>query len=356
MYSTHGVRSTWAICATISLFLSNHGSAQNFVPTTPSSTFPACAVSCTVLLQAQTLCLPPNVAAAANINYEMCFCGSNLLTALYSTPDAICAAECQAPNDRVLLQTWYRSFCSSVGQGIDPVSTAPAPTATQSVVVVTVTSTSSSPGSLATEGATAGRPAPASNQSWIQGHWKWILMVAILIVGLGLLAWLLIWLKRRHRRKVDERRAAASGFPTAAEKREGAQSATRELWGPHQHMNYTHGIDGPDTERVVGSGARAARDKRHRRRSRSKRHRESRDPSQTSHNRPSASRRESSRGKARAAESTEPVASDIDLAGRDRSRSHPRRNPNSDIERGPNSDHQRRLREVRGARRNHDPP
>ena len=198
-------------------------------------------------------------------------------------------------------------------------------------------------------------------------------MVAILIVGLGLLAWLLIWLKRRHRRKVDERRAAASGFPTAAEKREGAQSATRELWGPHQvypnlsswsspandgskHMNYTHGIDGPDTERVVGSGARAARDKRHRRRSRSKRHRESRDPSQTSHNRPSASRRESSRGKARAAESTEPVASDIDLAGRDRSRSHPRRNPNSDIERGPNSDHQRRLREVRGARRNHDPP
>lgn len=197
-------------------------------------------------------------------------------------------------------------------------------------------------------------------------------MLGILIVGLGLLAWLLIWLKRRHRRKVDQKRASSSGFPSAAEKRDGAQSATRELWGPHQvyrsmssssapanhaskHMNYTHGIDGPDAERVVGSGALAARDKRHRRRSRSKRHRESRDPSQTANTRPSASRRESSRGKARAVESTEPVASQISLAERDRSRSHPRRNPDSDVERGSNSDHQRRLREVRGGRRNQDP-
>lgn len=166
MYPTHSTRSAWAICAVASLFLSNLGFAQNFVPTTPSSAFPACAVSCTALLQAQTLCLPPNVAAAANINYEMCFCQSSLLAAIYSTPDAICAAECQAPNDRALLQTWYRSFCSSVGQGVDPASTTAAPTATQSVEIVTVTSTSSSPGSLATAGGTASAPAQASNQSW----------------------------------------------------------------------------------------------------------------------------------------------------------------------------------------------
>lgn len=59
-------------------------------------------------------------------------------------------------------------------------------------------------------------------------------MVGILALGLALLAWFCVWLKRRHRRKVDERRAAASGFPTAAEKRGGAQSATPDLWGPHQ--------------------------------------------------------------------------------------------------------------------------
>ena len=59
-------------------------------------------------------------------------------------------------------------------------------------------------------------------------------MLGILLVGLGLLTWLLIWLKRRHRRKLDERRAAVSGFPTESEKRAGARSATPDLWGPHQ--------------------------------------------------------------------------------------------------------------------------
>lgn len=68
-------------------------------------------------------------------------------------------------------------------------------------------------------------------------------MLGILIVGLGLLTWLLIWLKRRHRRKVDERRAAMSGFPTEPEKRAGARSATPDLWGPHQvfqSISYFH--------------------------------------------------------------------------------------------------------------------
>ena len=60
-------------------------------------------------------------------------------------------------------------------------------------------------------------------------------MLGILLFGLIGLALFFIWLKRRHRRKVDEKRAAVSGFPTAAEKRNsGARSATPDLWGPHQ--------------------------------------------------------------------------------------------------------------------------
>jgi len=59
-------------------------------------------------------------------------------------------------------------------------------------------------------------------------------MLAILLVGFIGLAWLGIWLKRRHRKKVEERRAASSGFPSASEKRDGARAATPDLWGPHQ--------------------------------------------------------------------------------------------------------------------------
>lgn len=163
------MRSTFASLAIALVFHLDFISAQNFVPTTSSSDFPGCGVGCNVLLQAQTLCLPPNVATTNNINYEMCFCQSSLLAAIYSTPDAVCAAECQIEADRVLLQTWYRTFCSSVSQGIDPLlSTTTAPTATQSVVVVTVTSTST-PTSSATAGANAGSASSStstSGQSW----------------------------------------------------------------------------------------------------------------------------------------------------------------------------------------------
>ena len=72
----------------------------------------------------------------------------------------------------------------------------------------------------------------------IETHWQWILMVVILILGLGALAWLLVWLKKRHRRKVDERRAQLGGFPTEREKAAGARSATPDLWGPHQACNH----------------------------------------------------------------------------------------------------------------------
>ena len=58
-------------------------------------------------------------------------------------------------------------------------------------------------------------------------------MLGILVVGFALLTWLAVWLKRRHRRKVAEKRAAMSGLPTTNEKG-GHRAATPDLWGPHQ--------------------------------------------------------------------------------------------------------------------------
>lgn len=150
----------------LSLFL-NVTRAQNFLPTTSSPDFPGCAVGCNILLQAQSLCVPPAVAVTSQFTYENCFCQSSFLQGLYSSPDAVCAAECTIESDRVLVQTWFRTFCNAVGQGVDPLaSTTLAPTATQSVVVITVTSTSTPPGSTSTGTGSANRGGSEPSQSW----------------------------------------------------------------------------------------------------------------------------------------------------------------------------------------------
>ncbi|KAK5100712.1 hypothetical protein LTR24_000858 [Lithohypha guttulata] len=63
-------------------------------------------------------------------------------------------------------------------------------------------------------------------------------------VGLGLLAWLAVWWKRRRNRKLEVQRAAASGFSYDPEKRPATgpkRAATPDLWGPHQMMQATQG-------------------------------------------------------------------------------------------------------------------
>lgn len=327
--------------------------SQSIVPTSSSSTFPACAVNCVVLLQAQSACIPPNVATTNDLTYENCFCQSSLLGALYSTPDSICTAECTVESDRSQLQTWFQGFCSQVGQGIDPLTTTASPTPT-ATTIVTITSYSTPPPAASNTGTgSASAPAAAANKSWIDTHWKWILMVAILIVGFALLTWAAIWLKRRHRRKLEARRATMSGLPTVDEKR-GTRAATPDLWGPHQHMHHTRGFEYPDAF-ITGSGALAANGDRDKRRSRRVSSSQSNSHGRTETTelagRPPASRRQSSKGKARARNSTADIHPALDPAARDRSRSQRRRGPESDQEQNGDPNHERRLREVRGARR-----
>jgi hypothetical protein len=319
---------------------------QQIVPTTSSSQFPGCALSCTVLLQAEQICKPPNQPQTNLLTYENCFCQSSALNALYTTPDSVCATECTIESDRTLLQSWFTTFCQSVGQGVDPLaSTTVAPTSTGSVVVVTVTSTNTNPPSTTNTGTgSAARPASPSNQSWIEGHWRWILMLGILVIGLGLLAWLLIWLKRRHRRKVNERRATLSGMPTMSQKPAGARVATPDLlWGPHQHMHHSNGYEYNNDPRIMGSGALVAATGDERRHSRRHRERDS-DQILPVNDRPPQSRDRSSKAKTRSVQSSAEAA-------RSQSRSKRPKNPESGVDQVQDPDHQRRLREVRGSSR-----
>ncbi|KIW12343.1 hypothetical protein PV08_09620 [Exophiala spinifera] len=335
---------------------------QSIVPTSGSGTFPACAVNCAVLLQAQSTCTPPNVATTNDLTYENCFCQSSLLAALYSTPDSICTAECTAESDRSELQTWFQGFCSEVGKGIDPLATTSTQTPT-STIVVTITSTST-PSPTSTGTGSVGGGTSGSNKSWIDTHWRWILMIAILIVGFALLAWLLVWLKRRHRRKVESQRVAMSGLPVVSEK-DSTRGPTPDLWGPHQHMHHTQGFEYPVAS-TMGSGALNAsddrRDNRHSKRgSSSQPKRQGRSEMTDVAGRPSASRRRSSKGKARARDSTAEIGPEqISPVERDRSTSHRRRDRDRDrgrersMESASDINHQQRLREVRGARRQKD--
>ncbi|EXJ96141.1 hypothetical protein A1O1_01267 [Capronia coronata CBS 617.96] len=332
-------------------------SAQNIVPTSSSSSFPGCALSCTALLQAQSLCVPPNVATTSQITYENCFCQSSSLQALYSTPDAICAGECTIEADRQQLQTWFTGFCAQVGQGIDPLTStaSTSPTATTVVTITSSTSPSQATGAGTGTGSSSAS-ASSSHQSWIEGHWRWILMLGILAIGFALLTWLAIWLKRRHRRRIEERRAAISGFPTPTEKKDGARSATPDLWGPHQHMHYTKGWEYAEGNGTMGSGAlgAATADRRSKRLSSSKDKRRSNRVEVAEVNDPyppPTSRRLASKGKARVAADAVELDPEIGRVDRSRSRSQRRQEHDSELERDSEQDHQRRLREVRGSRR-----
>lgn len=206
-------------------------------------------------------------------------------------------------------------------------------------------------------------------------------MVAILAVGFAFLAWLAVWLKRRHSRKIEERRAAVSGFPTPSEKRDGARSATPDIWGPHQvgdilsrpckihlltvgpkHMHYTKGWEYHDGTELAAGGALAASgeksDKLAKKMSSSNKDtRQSRVdrsgvPELVVH--PVSSTQPSSKGKGRATDRATELDHKVEgEASRSRSRSQRREHQDydDDIEAKYDSEHQRRLREVRGTRR-----
>ena len=146
-------------------------------------------------------------------------------------------------------------------------------------------------------------------------------MVGILIVGFIFLAWLAVFLKKRHRRKVDQRRAAVSGFPNQEEKREGARAATPDLWGPHQHMAATKGWEYHLNQ---GGAARNGEEDGHERK-RSKRERRTPSDMAEIDSRPATSRQTSSRGKGKGRVHTSDLASRSPDALENRSRSHTRR-------------------------------
>lgn len=106
--------------------------ADSILPTSASSTFPQCGLTCTTLTTAQTSC-----EAADASTWASCFCQSSLLTGL-KTSGSICST-CSA-TDQATLSTWYNNYCSSGGKDTSNTAT----TATTSAAAGSTSGSSSS--------------------------------------------------------------------------------------------------------------------------------------------------------------------------------------------------------------------
>ncbi|MCJ1463931.1 hypothetical protein MMC07_002540 [Pseudocyphellaria aurata] len=212
------------IPATTLALLIGLASCQNFI----STTLPTCAQQCALLQQAQTICIPPAAPVTNQDIYQSCFCESNLLKPLAATPAQVCPA-C-SPAELGTLQSWFAGFCTPAA-GAQPTtlstSTSSIPTPTTSVP----TAAPPGPTPPSTAGSsTISDKAPPDNRDWIHSHWRWVLMLIILFLGFGILAWAGWYLHRRYHRRHDGEAMTTS-----------AASVTRqpdlETWGPGQSVH-----------------------------------------------------------------------------------------------------------------------
>ncbi|GJC99177.1 Integral membrane protein [Colletotrichum higginsianum IMI 349063] len=151
----------------------------------PFADLPACALNCGPLYDANGACVPPAVPAADGSVYNACFCSQAVLQPFKTAATGVCdAAACDAAGFSSI-QGWYTSFCNSVAGGA-------------------ATQASSSPGSSATSGSSRGSGSSNSGNGgdWLSNHWKWVVMLVVLVVAIaGIWIGACIWRRRYLRRK-----------------------------------------------------------------------------------------------------------------------------------------------------------
>ncbi|KAM0281038.1 hypothetical protein ACHAQH_003767 [Verticillium albo-atrum] len=170
----------------------------------PFGSLPACAANCGVLYDANGGCVPP---ASGNSVDNNCFCDFAALQPFQQgSVNGVCDAAGCAPSDLTSIQSWYTSFC-----------TAALGDSTPTITTGTGTAASSTPSS----GGSAGNS--NSGQSggggdWISNHWRWVIAIVILIVGIagiwvGACIWRRRYLKRKDRSNQFGKHTSATAFP-----------------------------------------------------------------------------------------------------------------------------------------------
>ncbi|KAI9827418.1 MAG: hypothetical protein M1819_006959 [Sarea resinae] len=85
---------------------------------------------------------------------------------------------------------------------------------------------------LGTSGDTS-QSSPPPHGSWMHRHYRWIVMLIVVFLGLFLLAICTFFLRRHFKRKADAKRARISG----------GGPGVGMAWGPHQAQSQDKGFD-----------------------------------------------------------------------------------------------------------------
>ncbi|KAJ5447278.1 hypothetical protein N7445_002099 [Penicillium cf. griseofulvum] len=166
--------------------------ADSILPTSASSKFPQCGLTCTTLTGAQTSCESGDASS-----WTSCFCQSALLTGLKSS-GSICSS-CSAA-DQATLSTWYNNYCNSGGKDTSDTN---ADTGTTTKTSTDAVSTPNSGKSESSSNANTNKSPAATEekQSWWSSHYRWVIMLIVLVIGFTIIAVLGVWFKRRYEAK-----------------------------------------------------------------------------------------------------------------------------------------------------------
>ncbi|CAD6504953.1 BgTH12-00452 [Blumeria graminis f. sp. triticale] len=169
-----------------------------------SSRLPACASKCGPLYDVQGKCSPPVTTHADND----CFCADARLTSFKTGPagvSSVCGATiCTLEDELEKVQEWYLDFCGRTATRPDQDETS--------------------------DDANTPDQNNTSSQSWISGHFKWVIMVSIIFLII-ISAWILACIcRRRYLRKKEKE----------------VEMAPPVAWGPHQLQSATGGYSRHD--------------------------------------------------------------------------------------------------------------
>ncbi|KAI4110831.1 MAG: hypothetical protein LQ339_001107 [Xanthoria mediterranea] len=196
------------------------------------SNLPACAQTCANLIQAQTACIaPPNPPPGATYGLP-CFCGYAPLANLKLDAPANLCATCSS-SDNAAIQSWFKGACNNGGQ------TTSAPNSQTTPATTPSSSRGATPNPTNQATNVSNRPGQTPNDAqkgWISTHWRWVVMLIILVLGLGGIAVGGVYLKRYIHRRRDAQEIAAAG-----------PRQDLRTWGPGQSV---HELDPP----VIAAG------------------------------------------------------------------------------------------------------
>ncbi|TAQ88118.1 hypothetical protein B7494_g3586 [Chlorociboria aeruginascens] len=181
-----------------------------------TSGLPPCATKCGKLYDVQGACTPPQLATTS----ISCFCSDARTSPIAQSGTEGAAAVCVnagcSDADLLKIQSWYDGFCGLSGA---------AATTSTSSTRGTAASTSTSTSSASNKGSSG-----STNNTWIGTHWKWVIMLVVLVVAI-VGGWIIACIFRKRYLSKKEREFELRP-PVVA-------------WGPHQMHGAMHGAMEP---------------------------------------------------------------------------------------------------------------